>query len=341
LGGTNAHTIVAEVTHVLPGLTSQQGQQEAIILATQQLQKNAGILLLIAVLLAVFGGSRLFIAIEGCIGIVYRLRPRPLIRQNAIAIGMLLLFILLVPIMVFASAIPTVILNFLSRNPSLKGIPFFYIVSTNSVTLYVAGICGGFIAAFILFEAIYFIVPNQRISWRNSWRGALVAAVALETFLILFPFYTTHFLNGYAGQIGFAIILLLFFYYFAVILILGAEINAFFFEGIKSLPNDLATFVSTMVSKLNQDLPDAESPSHMDIGSAERADSGHIIATREQEEHIQRGNVQKQRQIARDKRQKKNINSVRASRLSATFGVIAGSALTVLIELLRLRQRGK
>ncbi|MBV9228334.1 MAG: YihY/virulence factor BrkB family protein [Chloroflexi bacterium] len=345
LGGTTAEAIVADVTHVLPGFASQQGQQEAIRLATQQLEKNAGILLLIAVLLAIFGGSRLFIAVEGCLDIIYRLRPRPLIRQNAVAIGMLLLFIILVPIMVFASAMPTVVLNFLSNNPSLKSIPFFYTLSTNPATLYVAGISGGLISAFILFEAIYFIVPNQRISWRNSWRGALGAAVALELFLILFPFYTTHFLSGYAGQIGFAVILLLFFYYFAVILLLGAEINAFFFEGVRPLPNDLATFVSTMAGKLNRDLPSAET-AHTDTRPTDRADRGHIAAAREQEEQIEQENMQKQQQIAaqaiaKDKPKEKAAKPARTSKLSATLSVIAGSALTMLIELLRLRQRGK
>ena len=80
-----------------------------------------------------------------------------------------------------------------------------------------------------MFEAIYFIVPNQRISWRNSWRGAVVASILLNVFLVAFPFYVAHFLGGYAGQIGFAVILLIFFYYFAVILLLGADVNAYLF----------------------------------------------------------------------------------------------------------------
>jgi uncharacterized BrkB/YihY/UPF0761 family membrane protein len=67
-------------------------------------------------------------------------------------------------------------------------------------------------------------------------------------------------MKNYVGQAGFAVILLVFFYYFAIILILGAEINAFFLEKVCPLPNDLVTFVSTMANKLNRDIPEAETP---------------------------------------------------------------------------------
>src|SRR6202047_3600603 len=40
----------------------------------------------------------------------------------------------------------------------------------------------------LLLEAIYIVVPNQRISFRHSWRGAVVAAVLLQLYLSLFPF---------------------------------------------------------------------------------------------------------------------------------------------------------
>jgi hypothetical protein len=48
------------------------------------------------------------------------------------------------------------------------------------------------------------------------------------------------------GLIGFAVILLLFFFYFATILILGAQINAFFFEHYKPLRDGLGTYISHM-----------------------------------------------------------------------------------------------
>src|SRR5207237_6684146 len=138
--------------------------------------------LLISILLAIFGGSRLFIGLEGCLNIVYRVRPRPMLRQNLMAFGMLLLFVAIVPIMVFVSATPTVILGFVSSNPTLKSLPFFSTVASSPFVTYVAATLTSTLIGFILFEAIYFVVPNQPISWRNSWLGALVAAIALELF---------------------------------------------------------------------------------------------------------------------------------------------------------------
>src|SRR5437660_964034 len=183
--------IFQQITSIFPGLASQQN---ALNLASQQLGKTSGILWVIAILLAVFGGSRLFITIEACMDIIYHVRPRPIIRQNLMAIAMLLLFVILIPIMVFASAGPSLAFSVI-QTTSLKNVPGL------NYLFGLGGILGGFIASFILFELIYVVVPNQHISWRNSWRGAVIAAVALGLFLILFPFYVSRFLGGYAGQI--------------------------------------------------------------------------------------------------------------------------------------------
>ena len=222
------------ITKVVPGGAADQIVKGAL----NQLSKSAGVLAILAVVVAVFGGSRLFIVIEQFLDLIYHLRPRTLIRQNLVAIGMLLLFVILIPLMVFASSIPN--LPFL-QSSALIAVP--------------AGILVGVIVGFILFEAIYFVIPNQKISWKNSWRGSLVAAILLELYLVAFPFYVSHFLKGYSGVIGGGIILLLFFYYFAVILLLGAEINAFFSEKVQPLPNDVFTFVTTAAGRVNQRSP--------------------------------------------------------------------------------------
>ena len=137
--------------------------------------------------------------------------------------------------MVFASSIPAIV-------QSMLNFPGYDLTSA-------IGILTGLVIAWILFEAIYIVVPNQHISFRNSWRGAVLAAVALY-YLYLFPFYVTHFLRNDTGQVGFAVILLFFFYYFAVILLVGAEINAFFAENIRATPEPLPTMVHQYTSHL-------------------------------------------------------------------------------------------
>lgn len=184
------------------------------------LRQNAGFLSILAIVLAIFSGSRLFVALEDYFDIIYHTPARSFWRQNVMAIGMLLIFIVLIPIMLFASSIG------------------------------LGGFLGGLLASWLLFLTIFMVVPNQHISLRNSWLGALVAAFALQVYVAIFPFYVEHFMGSYNGATGFAVILLLFFYYFAVILLLGAEVNAFYAEGIRGTPTNIAGLVhqATLVS---------------------------------------------------------------------------------------------
>lgn len=109
---------------------------------------------------------------------------------------------------------------------------------------------GIFIPAFLgSLPPILTVVPNQKISFRESWLGAVVAAVLLEIYLVLFPLFVAHFLGIFAGTLG-LLILLIFFYYFALILFLGAEVNAFVAQGVHETPQDLVTMVHTMTSHL-------------------------------------------------------------------------------------------
>lgn len=268
-------TVIRQVTSLFPGLA---GQQNALNLASRQLGQSSGLLALLAVLSAIFFGSLLFVIIEGCLDIIYRVRPRPLVRQFLVAIGVFIIFILLIPVMVFASAAPSILFSSLVANlPFLKSIP-----GSSFFLLSLGGILGALIAAFLLFEVIYLVVPNQKISFRNSWPGAVCAAIATEVVLTIFPLIIRLLFGSYAGPIGFAVILLLFFYIFSMLLLLGAEVNASFFEGVRPIPNDLVTFLSTMAGKLNKDFPAAEASVHVDTKPTDRADEAHVDEAHEQ-----------------------------------------------------------
>ena len=344
-----------------------QAVTEQLKLVLTQLNHEAGILALIAIITAIFGGSRLFLGLEGCLDIIYRVRPRKVIRQNVMSILMMILFIILVPIMIFAATLPGIIQSFIASNAVFKQIPLVNGIANNALTIWLAGFAGGLLAAFLLFWTIYIIIPNQKIKLGRSWQGALVSALALELFMtIVFPLYVTHFMWSYAGQAGLVVILLVFFYYFAVILMLGAEVNAYFFEKVQPLPNDLATFVSTMAGILNKDIPAGEAPSHVDPKLTEKADRSHIAEVRlEDQENIQK-NAQKQnalveKELAKDSQQKQHTpwgtllskfqphrdsaskqRSRRGplSKLQTLLSVLIGSALAMGIELLRQKQHG-
>ncbi len=222
--------------------------KEILQVVFTSLKRNAGFLTILAILTSIFGGSRLFIAMEGCFDIIYRTYQRDVIAQNIMAILMMLLFIILVPLMVFTASVPALLLS-LVQNSVLNGLPFVVQVTQNSFFLGATSILSGIVISWLLFETIFFVVPNQSISLKNSWLGALLSAVLLELFLALFPLYITHFMGSYIGTAGFAVILLVFFYYFAVILLLGAQVNAYFTEHIQPLPNNVAAVLHDATAK--------------------------------------------------------------------------------------------
>ena len=328
------------------GIASQQILNAAL----SSLNKSAVILVIIAVVIAIIGGSRLFIFIEGCFDIIYHVRPRTLIPQNIMAVGMLLLFVVLIPIMVVASSGPALILSVLH-------------IASGGFLVGIASIVGSLIVCWILFEAIYMVVPNQKISFRNSWLGALVAAVLLEIYLTLFPLYVQHFINGGPiATLGSVIILLVFFYYFGVILFLGAEVNAYFAEGIKATPND----IPTMIHHLTSHMPTSEKAMKEEAAVDHKGEQPKVVLPKNQEttevaKQVEEGKTPTATSAtngtkasatqAQDsshsthtdsdsaKKEKKSKGS--ASRTVAIGEAVAGTALAFVVELVRLRRKKK
>ncbi|HLX58050.1 MAG TPA: YihY/virulence factor BrkB family protein [Ktedonobacteraceae bacterium] len=320
------------------------GSGSFLTLAFDSLNRNAGLLSIIAILLAIFGGSRLFVSIEGYFDIIYHTRPRNVIKQNIMAIVMLLIFIVLTVPMTLASSIPAVI------QVVLKGMGLSQLAGSS----FIFGLIGILVSLFIswvLFEAIYIVVPNQHISFRNSWLGAVVAAVLLQIYLSLFPLYVTHFLGSYsnktAGTTGFAVILLFFFYYFAVILLIGAEINAYFAEDVHVTPNNLAVMIHELTSHLpttEKDVQEQATPTHKQIepkdirpkSEAQRQQAqASIIPEQAQSEHTDHANHTDHQ----SKKRKSSSTSTNTPRVLVFVEVIAGTALAFFLQLFQIRRK--
>src|SRR3989440_10694482 len=151
---------IKQLSHLFPEITSSQ---KIIQPALTQLKKDSGILGIFAIVVAIFNGSRMFLFLQGCFDLIYHVRPRGVIAQNVLSVAMVLLFVILVPIMVLASSLPAVALSLLQKTPIgyLLGQGLLLSVS-------VSAIVGGLIGAYVLFQVIYMVVPNQKISFRKS-----------------------------------------------------------------------------------------------------------------------------------------------------------------------------
>jgi len=335
LDSTAQQNLINHILSIFPQQISSGGVLTPVF---NSLKKNAGFLGIIAILLAIFGGSRLFVTMEGYFDIIYHTRPRDVIKQNVMAVGMLLVFIILVPLMVFASSVPALIQSLL-RTTLVSQIP------GNGIIYGLIGIIAAVIISWILFEAIYLVVPNEHISIRHSWLGALVAAVAVQAYLILFPFYVTHFLGSYTGTAGFAVILLFFFYYFAVILLLGAEINAFFLEGIRATPANPVEMVHQMTSHLPTSEKDMQEQATLSHKHEEPKDiRPKSEANRLEAQAAQANNTPTPVQSApadqADHQSKKRKSSSQgASRTLAIVEAVAGTTLAFLVQFFGMRRK--
>src|SRR6266851_400978 len=90
------------VADALPGTTGTILVQGV----AAHLKKSVGLLLVVGLVAACLAGSRLFVTLEGCFGIIFRLRGRDPLRQNRMAFGMLALCLVVVPVVVLISILP-------------------------------------------------------------------------------------------------------------------------------------------------------------------------------------------------------------------------------------------
>jgi YihY family inner membrane protein len=195
------------------------GGKTIVTAVTGQLHRSAGLLLVIGIVVAAFTGSRLFIVLENCFGIIFRLRSRDVIHQNIMALGMFVLYLVLVPLVVLGSVVPSAILNLIGPAAQTPVGDFF---------TQLIGILTSVVFACILVGAIYVVVPNRPVQLREVWKGTLVAAALLVLYNLLFPFYESYFLhpNNYGSLAGFAVVILVFMYYLGFIILIGAEVNS-------------------------------------------------------------------------------------------------------------------
>ncbi len=227
------------LTTALKGSPLSSG--DVIHSALDKLQSSSGLLIFVAIVVAIIFGSRLFSLMEMCFDVIYRLQPRSFVQKNLIAIGMLILFTILIPFLILASTVPGLVLSIL-QNAAIGG---------NNTVTNIFGVIASLIVAFLLFEVFYVFIPNRAENvqsvahrFKTSWKGAAVAAIVLQLMLQFFPLYTRYFTKGYVGQVGLVLAVVAFFYLFALIILLGAEVNAFYEEGVQPTASDLISRAS-------------------------------------------------------------------------------------------------
>jgi membrane protein len=195
------------------------GTQQALIEGMSSLQHQTGLFAILALVGFLWTGSGLFGAMEEAFGVVFQTPTRPFLKQKLMAVAMMGLFAVLALLAVGTSALL----------PLLSDIPGIPISLTKGATGYVVQVAIGVVSGFVLFFAIYAIVPNRRQRLSRVVPGALFAGIAFELLSQLWPFYiklNQGGFNRFGSQFALLFILLAFFYLLGLITVLGADIIA-------------------------------------------------------------------------------------------------------------------
>jgi len=176
----NTSHFASQINSILP---SEVGKSINIASLLNNVNKEGGILGLVSIVGLLWGGSNLFGAIENAFAVIFRVKTRDFVAQKLMSLVMILLFVVLLPLSFVSSLIlGSATTNLGSIMPGGASGPVGLVL----------GLAAGLASLFVLFLAIYIVVPNIPLSWRHAWRGALAAAVVMWIINTIFPYYTAH-----------------------------------------------------------------------------------------------------------------------------------------------------
>jgi membrane protein len=207
-------------------------------------QSGGGILAtVISIVTLLFGASGVFGELQGALNTIWGVQPKPdqgisgIIKARVFALSLVVAtgFLLLVSLVL--SAVLQAIGTFLSD--SLPGGDLVWQVLNFGIS---------FAVITFLFAAIFKVVPDVDVEWRDVWVGAAVTALlfvlgrwALNTFLISGATVSVY------GAAGSFVAILLWVYYSAQILFLGAEFTQVYANrfGSHIVPSEHAEFIDS------------------------------------------------------------------------------------------------
>lgn len=213
--GLNSKSIYQIVAAAIP----DPGGQQQVLTALQGVRSQTGLFAILAIIGFLWSASSLFGTMEQAFDVMYHVPRRSFVRQKLMAVLMMLIFAVLAALAVISSTLLTLV----GHMPGLSVSGAIYGPLAVAVQFVV-----GATAGFMLFFAIYYVVPHRKQRARQVWPGALFAGVAFEVLTLVFPVYL-HFTGRGMSQYGrtFALlfILMAFFYFVGLVTMIGMEIN--------------------------------------------------------------------------------------------------------------------
>ncbi len=185
----------------------------------EETRELGGLLAVVSIVGLVWSGFWLFDTMAFVFNHFYGAPDRGYLGQVVMALTMMGVYIVLIAISVGTSGVSTYLATLTDR-----ALPF----DVPGVAL-VIGWLVSLTSAILMFLALYRVVPNMALTLGDVWRGAVVAGVLFLLLNQVFPLYFRIMGGSYASYktLGLFLVLMSWFYFLAMILVIGAELNAF------------------------------------------------------------------------------------------------------------------
>ncbi len=214
----HSDVIYDQIQNLISALFPEQSAS-SVMSVVQRGRSNTSEIGMVALVSFIFGGSRLFGALDRTLATINRVPRRPWIKRKLISLVMVPLMAVLMILGAVVTTFATVLLTFPERYLNTEN-PGWYpgaVVLLLSLTI-------GFFASLVL----YTVVPVSRPHWRSVWKGSFVAGLLFVLLSQLFPLYLrlTGGFSLFGSAFAFVFILLLWFYLLGQIIVVGAEVNS-------------------------------------------------------------------------------------------------------------------
>jgi membrane protein len=228
-----------------------------------------------ALLVALWGASGLFGALQDSLNSIWGVMPKPglgflaVVRNRFISFAM----VLGVGFMLLVSLVASTVFSALSH--MMNGA-----IGDSALIGQIINLVLGLAFSTVLFAAIFKILPDAKIEWRDVWVGAFVTAVLFTLGRFLLGIYLGRPGTASAyGSAGAMVVLLLWVNYAATILFAGAEFTKAYANkfGSKIEPDDNAISVDDQVRAAQGLTPQPQQGGAMDRGSG-RSTPGATVA---------------------------------------------------------------
>lgn len=188
-------------------------------------RKSAGAVGLVGLLLLLVNGSGFFGNLQMVFNQAYGAPERNFVMQRVVSLVMLVLVTTLLVLSTTAYSLGGVLA---AGSDALFSVLPFDVPGRGALGA-ATGWSVSIVSAVAMFFLLYRILPNKPQTLKQTIPGALVAAVLFFLILQLFPLYLTFFGKSFQTYAVFGTFLLLMFwaYLMGIVLVLGAELNAF------------------------------------------------------------------------------------------------------------------